>query len=129
MIDTFGHHRKIDARNDHRRALQNPAVAHCQKTWDRVYRSALKQKDSKALALFDAGVAFREAMPMLVGDENIRDFIACVTYGVENYVLMEDTATRLYYAAQIAYNISASRSKKKETKTDSSEQSSQVPKP
>ena len=119
LLDSCGNLRPQHGKADHRRALQNPAVAHCQQTWERVYRSVLKYRKSKALALFDAGVAFREAMPLLAGHENISDFIACVTYGMENLVLMEDTGTKLLYAAQVA--LSANRRTKRSKKTSQSD--------
>ena len=92
----------MNAKSDYRLALKNPAVAHCQKTWDRVYRKQVKLTKSVALARFYAGEAFRSAMPVMVGYENIRDFIGCVTFGMESGFIMEDTATRYFYAAQVA---------------------------
>jgi hypothetical protein len=112
MLTSLGHDRPKLANTDHRRALQNPAVAHCQKSWERAFRSVYKITDSKAVGLFEAAVAFREAMPLLVGRKNISDFVACVTYGLENLILMEDTATKLLYAAQVASNLGSPRIKK-----------------
>jgi hypothetical protein len=66
---------------------------------------------SKALASLQASEAFRSAMPLLVGDENIRDFIGCVTFGANSGILQEDTAAKLFYAAQVAFNVGSRRTK------------------
>lgn len=92
-------------------ALKNPAVAHCQEVWELVYRLSLKKKKGGACALFDASQAYRNAMPPLIGYENICNFIACVSYGMLTRALMEDTGTRLLYAAQVALTTIAPRSK------------------
>lgn len=47
--------------------------------------------------------AFKRAMPPLNGEENIRGFIACVTQGMILDVVSTDQATKLLYAAQVAY--------------------------
>lgn len=92
-------------------ALKNPAVAHCHEVRERVYRSALKKKKGGACALFDAGEAYCQAMPPLVGYENICNFIACVSYGMLTRALLESTGTSLLYAAQVALTTIAPRSK------------------
>jgi hypothetical protein len=97
---------------EYRQALMNPAVAHCRKTWERVYRSVYKEKDSKTLARVYASLAFRGAMPPLVGDQNIRNFIACVTFGLATEIFLEEVASKLLYAAQVAYNTGSPRNKK-----------------
>jgi hypothetical protein len=93
------------ARSEYRRALKNPAVAHCHKNWERVFRSVFKETNSKAVASIEASQAFRSAMPLLLGDKNIRDFVACVNFGLNSSIFHEDTATPLFYAAQVAHNI------------------------
>src|ERR1017187_8714252 len=45
-------------KTQHGIAVESPAVAHCQRTWERVYRSVLVKRDSKALAFYEAGEAF-----------------------------------------------------------------------
>jgi hypothetical protein len=87
---------------DYRRAMRNLAVAHCQKAYDRAYRRKFKESDSKAVAGYHANEAFKAAMPLLVGSRNIRDFIACVAFGMESGAIMEDTATKYLLAAQVA---------------------------
>ena len=105
LLNTSGNLNPKHCNEDHRPALKNPAVAHCQKTWEEVYRSVLKYRKSKTVALFDAGIAFRESLPLLVGRENISDLHrapASPTACPKNLVLMEDTGTKLLYAAQVA---------------------------
>lgn len=92
-------------------ALKNPAVAHCQDVWDRVYHLALKKKKGGAIALIDAGEAYCRAMPPLAGYENICNFIACVGYGMLTHAFIESTGTRLLYAAQVALTTIAPQSK------------------
>ena len=92
-------------KTQHGIAVESPAVAHCQRTWERVYRSVLVKRDSKALALYEAGEAFREALPVLDSYENIRDFIACVTFGIASGVYLEDTGKNLLNAAKVALSV------------------------
>ena len=99
-------------KDDYRPALQNPAVAHCHKTWERVYRAVLKENGSVAVARIEAAEAYRAAMPLLIGDENIRDFIGCVTFGITSAILIAESPTKLLYAAQVAFNVGRSRAKK-----------------
>jgi hypothetical protein len=112
------------AKSEYRRALQNPAVAHCQKNFERVLRSVLTETGSKAVSHLEASRAYRSAMPLLVGDENIRDFIACVTFGSNSGALPEDTAAKLFYAAQVAYNVGSRRNKKSSNTLNSGTKSS-----
>ena len=71
----------------------------------------LKEEDSEALAFVEAAEAYQAALPLLFGDENIRDFIACVTFGLATTRLLHEVAARLLYAAQIAYNVTSPRTK------------------
>jgi hypothetical protein len=47
-------------------------------------------------------MAFRKAIPQLSGQENIRDFIACVAYGMLIKAIPGAEGARLLYAAQVA---------------------------
>lgn len=42
-------------------------------------------------------------MPPLSGRQSIRDFTACVGYGMVNEIIRGDEGTKLLYAAQVAY--------------------------
>ncbi len=92
-------------------ALKNPAVAHCQQVWECVHKATLKKKKDRVNASIDAGDAYRNAMPPLVGYENICNFIACVGYAMLTHILLPDTGTKLLYAAQVALSTIAPRSK------------------
>ena len=47
-------------------------------------------------------MAFCKAMPQLSGQENIKDFIACVAYGILIKAIPGPEGARLLYAAQVA---------------------------
>jgi hypothetical protein len=72
----------------------------------------LKETGSKAVARFEASGAFRSALPLLVGDKNIHDFIACVAYGYASGIVYQENIGKLLYAAQVAFNVSPARAKK-----------------
>ena len=91
--------------------LTSPAVARCQKAWDRAYNNTMKLKRGGAVSRLDAGDAFRLAMPQLVGYDNICDFITCASYAMVNGILLEDTATRFINAANTALDVFLLRSK------------------
>jgi len=93
------------SKTEHGIAVENPAVALCQRTWERVYCSVLKKTGSRACGLFEAGEAFREALPVLDSYENIRDFIACVSFGIASHIYMEDTGKNLLNAAKVALSV------------------------
>ena len=80
----------------------NPAVARCTDAWNRAYRADLAINQTKAAALETAGRAFCEAMPQLVGYDNIRDFIACCAQGVLLGAIDPARSAKLLYAAQVA---------------------------
>lgn len=92
-------------------SLNNEAIKRCTKAWKRTFDLASIHPDDESLVLVGeedefasehAGIAFREALPPLVGYENIRDFIACVTYGRLNGTLYWDECRELLGAAKIA---------------------------
>jgi hypothetical protein len=84
-------------------ATANPAVARCLNAWARVNKAERAKGKSKCEASTEADRAYCEAMPPLSGQENIRDFIACVAHGMIAHIFLLDTATKLLYAAQVAY--------------------------
>jgi hypothetical protein len=49
-----------------------------------------------------ADTAYRSVLPDLVGYENIRDFIACVTHGMQITAITAFQASKLLYGAQVA---------------------------
>jgi len=80
----------------------NPAVKICSEAYERAYKAARRQSDSKLYAVDQAEMAFRKAMPKLSGQENINDFIACVAYGMLIKAIEGPEGARLLYAAQVA---------------------------
>jgi hypothetical protein len=81
---------------------QNPAVSRCCKAWNRAYKATFALKKSDYTAEKEAGAAYRDAMPNLSGEQNIRDFIACAAHGILIGAIDEKMSTRLLYAAQVA---------------------------
>ncbi|MDE3187775.1 MAG: hypothetical protein KGM96_09660 [Acidobacteriota bacterium] len=95
-------------------AHANPAVARCSEAFARVYKANIAINQTKAAATDSAAVAFREAMPPLVGQDNIRDFIACVAQGILLGAIDSSKSTKLLYAAQVA--LSGARSQPRSPK-------------
>jgi hypothetical protein len=56
----------------------------------------------RILAAGPAGEAYCNAMPMLVGYEGVRDFLACAAHGILIGAIPQDRAGKLLYAAQVA---------------------------
>jgi hypothetical protein len=50
-------------------------------------------------------------LPPLSGDENIRDFIACVTQAMIADIILENSGTKYLYAAQVAHTTTRGQSK------------------
>lgn len=76
------------------------AVARCSGAWLRVYKEQVAK--GKTCPHMDAAKAYRSAMPLLSGHENIRDFVACVAHGVLFGSIDESQSSKLLYAAQVA---------------------------
>ena len=91
------------AKSSSKPPAQNPAVTRCLKAWNRVYKDFPKKNEYDEFDAERAGnVAYRAAMPNLIGIDNIRDFIACIAYGMLNDTVDKDLGTKLLYAAQVA---------------------------
>lgn len=82
--------------------VRNSAVQLCREA----YLRAMEESKARGLDYYDtddeACRAFREAMPHLSTAAGIRDFIACVTYGLMTDVFIAMEASKLLYAAQVA---------------------------
>jgi hypothetical protein len=83
-------------------SFANPAVAHCCKAWKKVFRAAVDAGKSELTASFQAGEAYRAAMPPLSTRDSCRDFIACVAQGILLGAVSEKDGGKLLYAAQVA---------------------------
>ncbi len=90
------------AKSSSKPQAQNPAVTRCLKAWNRTYKESPKKKNDDYEAEKAANEAFRAAMPNLIGIDNIRDFIACIAYGMLNNIITDEQGTKLLYAAQVA---------------------------
>ena len=82
----------------------NPGVLRCCNAMENARQAAIAAGKSSSVAYSESHQAFRDAMPPLSGAKNIRDFIACVAHGLLIDVLLESTAAKLLYAAQVAHN-------------------------
>jgi hypothetical protein len=71
--------------------------------WSRAYKIAEKTGRSDFYISNESGIAYRHAMPPLTGEENIRDFIACVAQGMLIGAIAGPDGARLLYAAQVAH--------------------------
>jgi hypothetical protein len=91
-------------------ASANPAVARCVCAWIRAHKAEhAKGKNSYAVSSA-ANRAYLDAMPPLSGEENIRDFIACVTHAMIADIILENSGTKHLYAAQVAHTTTRSQS-------------------
>ena len=81
----------------------NPRVAQCSRAFTDAYNAAIKKGIHRFAATEEASNAYRRAMPSLFGEENIRDFIACVAHGILLQAIPEKDAGKLLYAAQVAH--------------------------
>ncbi len=92
-------------------AATNPGVARCVCAWIRVNKAERAKGKDKYDATKAANRAYLDAMPPLSGDENIRDFIACVTHAIISDIMRDDTGTKLLYAAQVAHTTTRGQAK------------------
>lgn len=88
----------------------NPAVARCCDAFNRTHQRVLAAGNHPVIALLRAHEAFRQALPPLSNSRNIRDFITCIAYGMVTKLILEKSATKLLYAAQVAHNTLPKRS-------------------
>jgi hypothetical protein len=91
-------------------ASANPAVARCLDAWARANKAERAKGKNKSEASIDADRAYRDAMPPLSGQENIGDFIACVSYAMIIGAIRDDLGTKLLYAAQVAHTTNRAHS-------------------
>jgi hypothetical protein len=101
-------------------AFANPAVARCAQAYVSTIQTGKSQKKELYQYSSDAKAAYCNMMPPLSGPRNIRDFIACTAHGMLIGSIDRDDATRLLYAAQVAYgahNIKSQKKSKSSAKT------------
>ncbi len=84
------------------------AIARCRDAWKQAYDAYTEKnvrKDGSMLETYAekaAAAAFRAAMPELATWCGIRDFIACVAYGILIDAIPSERTGQLLYAAQTA---------------------------
>lgn len=84
------------------------ALKRCCDAWRRAYKAYIDNSDGhnedldRIYAAQDAGTAYCNAMPLLSGYENIRDFIACTAHGILIGAVPDKKSGQLLYAAQVA---------------------------
>jgi hypothetical protein len=87
------------------------AIARCRDAWLQAFDSYMKKNarkegwSAKGKASHEAAIAYRSAMPPLVGHQGIRDFVACAAYGILIEAIPPDRAGQLLYAAQVALSV------------------------
>jgi len=95
---------------------RNPAVQRCCDARDRSLEDSREQNLDDHHTRDRAHKAFRDALPDLTGYENIRDFIACISYGRINGEIHPIEAPQFFYAAQVAISALRLQPKVKEPK-------------
>jgi hypothetical protein len=87
-------------------ALANPAVARCCAALRRVALADLKEDEYcyTEILSHNARQAYSNLLPPLDSYQNICDFVACVTFGMAIQAISEDSASKLLYGAQVAFN-------------------------
>jgi len=84
---------------------RTPAVQRCCEARDRFIRQS-RQKNRDSYKTSEAAAeAYCPAMPDLSGFENIRDFVACTSYGIVSGLIDAIEGSKFLYAAQIASGI------------------------
>jgi hypothetical protein len=94
-------------------ASAKAAFRRCCAAWQRAFKAFFDEDDLDPndqtmvyLASKAAAPAFCSAMPMLAGEDGIRDFIACTAHGIAIDAISLDKGAHLLYAAQIAASLS-----------------------
>lgn len=92
--------------------IESEALDRCIKAWHRTFDLASINPKDETLDVLDekdtlfareqGALAFRDAMPLLVGYENIRDFIACTTYAMLMQIFSREDSRDLLGAAKVA---------------------------
>jgi hypothetical protein len=77
-------------------------IARCIKAHNKARSEAYARTEDRFTARDAGASAYRNAMPPLIGAENIRDFIACVAQGLLIGAIENKDASKLLYAAQVA---------------------------
>jgi hypothetical protein len=82
-----------------------PAVQRCCDARDRSIRQSRQKGKEPYFIRTLAAEAYCAAMPDLSGFENIRDFVACTSYGMVNGLIDATEGAKFLYAAQVATGV------------------------
>ncbi len=97
-------------------AFENAAVARCCNASTDAHDAALAAGKNRISAGLDAAAAYRKTMPPLSGQDNIRDFVACIAHGMLIGILLGPDCARLLYAAQVAHSTLPSQSTRRNSR-------------
>lgn len=93
-------------------APQGSAVDRCAEAWKRAHDLASlvpkKQRHEEEYDRFvngESARAFRDAMPPLIGFENIQEYIACVAYAELHEIFTYPERQRLFECARFALSV------------------------
>jgi hypothetical protein len=91
------------------------ALRRCCAAWKRAF-NAYMDKDpanngGEFWAAKEAGIAYRNSMPLLVGYEGARDYTACAAHGILIGAIPKEDSGPVLYAAQVALSIAQSQSR------------------
>lgn len=91
-------------------ASAKAAVRRCNAAYQRAYKATLQQEAKNnpfatMSASIEACTAYCNAMPALVGEEGIRDFLACAAHGVLIGAIPQNKGTQVIYAAQVTLSL------------------------
>ena len=84
------------------RPSDNPSVSRCIRAWNRAYHQKINEDESDHEAEKAGRRYYLRAMPPLAGYENVRDFIACVTYALLIEIIRPFEAEHYFAAANVA---------------------------
>jgi hypothetical protein len=87
-------------------SIPKAALRRCCAAFDRAYKAKFEEckddREADFLARTVGQKAFLDAMPMLVGLDGIRGFVACTAHGILINAIPKERASQLLYAAQVA---------------------------
>jgi hypothetical protein len=76
------------------------ALRRCCAAWQRALDANLREGDYTAAK--EASAAYCKAMPVLEGEDGLRNFIACAAHGIVIGAIPEKRGGQLFHAAQVA---------------------------
>lgn len=82
-------------------ASQHPAIVTCAIAYCSAYLEAIIHDDFTFGVSADADAAWMAAVPPLVDQDSISDYIACVAFAIGTGICSPEIGTRMLYAAQI----------------------------